>query len=144
MKPHEFIAFATDLANAADLSAAAYRSSVSRAYYGASHSVKSMLESLPVSLKLGTVSEHQVVQRLLISCKVAEAVDLGHQLGSLHELRKEADYELNDGICDDRDEAQLCVDRANAILAKLAESSSSENKRKIKAGIIQYRRDTNQ
>jgi len=144
MNSIEFITLARTLADSETSGPAGYRSAVSRAYYGAFLSVQAMIEiDLALPCKLGTLSEHAVVQRFLLNCQVPEAAELGRLLGNLHEFRKDADYQMADTTYEDRGESRLCVDRADEIMVRLHQCSTMVMRQKIKAGIIQYRRAVN-
>jgi uncharacterized protein (UPF0332 family) len=142
MTPIEFILHATVLANSADSGPAGYRSAVSRAYYGAFLSARNLIEiELKRKCKIDKVSAHEVVQRFLMGCKVEQAVEMGQLLSNLHGYRKQADYDMGDATYEDQDEAKLCVERANLIIARLKECSTHQMKQKILAGISQHLRD---
>lgn len=144
MTPSEFIALATKLADSPDSGASGFRSAVSRAYYGAFLTARVLIEAdLRVKCKIGTVSAHEVVQRYFMGCKVPEAIQLGQLLSNLHGYRKNADYDMDDPTHEDQDEAQLCIRRANEIMTRLQAISTTVMKQKLKAGILQYRRDLN-
>ena len=141
MIPGEFITFAKALADNPQSGASGYRSAVSRAYYGAYLSVSAMIAELAVPSRLRDYSEHKVIQIYLQNCQVPAAVQLGVFLASLHELRKNADYDMDDKTLEDQSESQLCVERANEIMKRLHKCRSEKSK--IKAGILQYRKKVN-
>lgn len=141
MTPREFIILATKLADDPASGPPAHRSAVSRAYYCAFLSVLDLMQrGLHVSVKWDNRSEHKVVQMFLTGSQVPEAVELGYWLGNLHDKRKSADYDMDDLDPEDQAESQLCVARANEIMRRLRECSTTEMKQRIFAGISQFRR----
>jgi uncharacterized protein (UPF0332 family) len=141
MSPREFIFFARRVIEASDCGPAEIRSATSRAYYGAFLSIRTFLEKVvQVPCRVGGMNEHQMVQRYLINSQVPEAVELGHMLATLQQARKMADYEMEESIAEDKEEALLNVDRAERILAALQACSGLAIQQRLKAGITQYRR----
>lgn len=141
MSPREFIDFAQRLVASPTSVAAELHSAISRAYYGTYLSVRAFLqEELHTPCRSGGISEHQKVQRYLINSQVAEAVELGHMLGTLLQARKLADYEIDDASSEVLQIAVLNVERAGRILDRLRECSLPPLQAKLQAGIIHYRR----
>lgn len=144
MKPGEFLSFAEKVASASDSGPAGYRSAISRAYYGAFLNARHLIEEdLKQRWRIGTASEHEVVQRKLMNCQVQEAVEAGQLLSNLHNSRKQADYEMDDLAFEEQEEAQLCVDRAAEIIRRLQQCSAAPLRQRIVAGMLQFRRTAN-
>src|SRR5687767_10011663 len=91
MKPTDFIAVATKLS--ADTEEAALRSAVSRAYYGAMHEARVLIESC--GFKFGT-DLHGKLPMCMDSSGDADLRTAGSQLGTLRTIRNDADYKLAD------------------------------------------------
>jgi uncharacterized protein (UPF0332 family) len=95
MDPADFISLAIRLSNShneADL-----RTAVSRAYYGAFHVVRELLEDCGIYLsgkELFKVEAHQKVRFCLGESGNEDAVVVAKKLGSLRDRRNEADYDL--------------------------------------------------
>jgi hypothetical protein len=141
MSPNEFLAFAQRLADAQDSGAAGYRSAISRAYYCAYLTAREWFESrLSIKCKSRELSEHELIQRCLMYCQVPEAAALGHWLNNLHEDRKLADYVMDDTDSEDQQTAQRCAAKVDQFLMQLAACTTTATIKKIKAGIIQYRK----
>ena len=140
MNPGKFIDLAAKLASSPDSGPEGHRSAISRAYYGAFLSTLSLVETvIGVQCKIGTLSEHQALQRLLMNCQVAEAAELGQMLSNLHEQRKGADYDMDDPEYEDAGAAQLGVARAEQIMNQLKLCTPIATRQKIQAGMLQYR-----
>lgn len=96
MDPADFISLAVRFSNSqreADL-----RTAVSRAYYGAFHMARNLLEDCGVKLsgnELYKVEVHQKLRYCLGESGNEEAMLLGKKLGSLRDRRNEADYDLD-------------------------------------------------
>jgi len=92
MKPEEFLTYAQRIAATPGLSAAEYRSAVSRAYYGVYLQTRDWLKSLGIVIKGG--NEHKLMRVYLTESKVAIAVELARLLDNLQTSRKDADYSM--------------------------------------------------
>lgn len=144
MIPNNFVQFAGELAARNPGSPAAFRSAVSRAYYGVFHEIKSLLENeLRQRIRTGG-NEHIFVQVLLRNSGVQEADDIAAMLKNLHDSRKQADYELNNIATESRAHAQLCVERAVELQQRIQEIKSPELLGAIGQGIAEYRQKTRQ
>ena len=140
MNPGKFIDLAARLAARPDSGPEGYRSAISRAYYGAFLSTLSHVETvIGIPCKIGTLSEHQALQRLLMNCHVPEAMELGQMLSNLHEQRKGADYDMDDPDYEDQAAAQLGVARAERIMNQLQLCAPIALRQRIYAGMVQYR-----
>jgi hypothetical protein len=138
MHADEFIAFASSIAARNSANAVAYRSSVSRAYYGAYHLSVRFVEQW---FYCKTDNQHLWVQRHFYNCKHPVAHAVGVALGNLHESRKDADYELDDGNQDTQSAALACVGRADEIRKQLLLCASDANQ--IQAEMQTYRNRAN-
>jgi hypothetical protein len=110
MNPAQFIALSAKLAGDANSGPEGFRTAICRAYYGAFLSALAHVETvIGVRCKIGTLSEHQALQRLLMNCQVAQAIELGQMLSNLHEQRKGADYDMDDPDFENQQAALLGV-----------------------------------
>jgi uncharacterized protein (UPF0332 family) len=91
MTGFDFISLAIKLANSS--TEAELRTSVSRAYYGAFHVAKELVESCGVVLARGS-NPHDKVYYCLDNCADEDAKKAGSKLNSLRAVRNDADYEL--------------------------------------------------
>ena len=140
MNPGKFIDLAGKLAGDADSGPEGFRTAISRAYYGAFLSALAHVEKvIGVPCKIGTLSEHQALQRLLMNCQEPQAMELGQMLSNLHEQRKGADYDMDDPEYEDQAAAQLGVARAQQIINQLQRCTPLAVRPKIYAGMVQYR-----
>ncbi len=92
MNPDEFLKLAEQLA--ALSSEAAHRSAVSRAYYGAFHLARSLVESCEVRV-LQSAEGHSGASRCLQNCGLSALAAAGRELDSLRSIRNKADYDLS-------------------------------------------------
>jgi uncharacterized protein (UPF0332 family) len=145
MNPLEFITLANTLAVAPDSGPAGYRSAVSRAYYGAFLTARSLIQDdIGIKCKIGTVSAHTVIQMFLQHCHVPQAVQVGIMLSNLHERRKRADYDMDHGEPEDQAISSESVAQANDIIERLQGCRVLAIRQQIHAGILQYKRETRQ
>jgi uncharacterized protein (UPF0332 family) len=82
------------MALARNANSASYRTAVSRAYYGAFHLARAMLDEIGYRCQVRD-NEHLFAQRHFANCQQHEAREVGGSLANLHESRKEADYDFN-------------------------------------------------
>jgi uncharacterized protein (UPF0332 family) len=136
-----FIDFASRLAASASAGPAGYRSSISRAYYGAFHLARSLLLQFGFHSVGG--NEHQWVHRHFFHCKMAAAVEVGRMLMNLHESRKEADYDLDEPKVETSSHAVACVERADAIRDRVEICARSENVDQVRSEMVEYRKRVN-
>jgi len=142
MTPADFHAFAANVA-ARQSGPAGFRSAVSRAYYGAYHSARELVEvAMQISCRFGG-NEHKGLQRYFLNCQVAEGIQLGQLLENLHQSRREADYELTNLRYETQVQARLCVERASNIMSRVAQCRDPALSARIKAGIENYKSLTN-
>jgi uncharacterized protein (UPF0332 family) len=119
---------------------ASVRTATSRAYYAAFHSVRTVMFSSWRQPELIGGNEHRLLQQCLINSDVPEACAIGKLLENLHDHRKSADYDLLDADFDSPQNAEVCIERATDIIAKLNACEAGVLGAQIRAGITQYRR----
>lgn len=136
MDAGEFIDFASRLSQMPGGGASAYRSSVSRAYYGAFHLARLLLEQLSCDLPIDNA--HLFVYRALYNCKVSEARDVATLLNNLKQSRRDADYELTEPMADTKDNAISCVTRADELRSRLKKLDDPKFHDRIKTGVAEY------
>jgi uncharacterized protein (UPF0332 family) len=96
MDPADFISLAIRLSKSN--SEADLRTAVSRAYYGAFHTVRRFLEECRLYLssrELHGAEIHRKVRFCLVASGNVDAIDAAGKLGSLRNLRNEADYDFS-------------------------------------------------
>ena len=95
MNPSDFLSLAHKM-SAADSSEASQRSAVSRAYYGAFHEAKSLIES-SCGFKFSSSGEtHSKLPFCMDQSGDADIIAAGNKLNTLRNIRNDADYELAD------------------------------------------------
>jgi uncharacterized protein (UPF0332 family) len=92
MNPTEFVVLANKLS--ADAAEASQRSAVSRAYYGAMHEARILIESCGFRFDIGEV--HKKLHFCMAESGDAELIAAGRLLDSLRGIRNDADYDLDD------------------------------------------------
>jgi len=141
MKPPEFLQVARDLLQKSECSAAVARTAISRAYYAVYLSCRDFLaQEIGAKVRTGMVSDHDWLQRMLLNCRVEEAVVVGRLLSNLHERRKVADYDMVTTTVDSKPAAQFIVEQAQIALDELLKCDTPQLRPRIAAGISQYRR----
>ena len=94
MNGDEFISFAGRVAAVANNGAAAYRSSISRAYYGAYHvALKLLNDNNFYCGKNG--NEHIWVRDFYANSDVDTGFEISQKLGNIAQSRKHADYDMS-------------------------------------------------
>lgn len=91
-----------------------YRSAASRAYYGAFHACRTLLENLP-DLQGYVGTSHQKVIDELLSHSNKRLKSLGNQLKTTRDSRQKADYQLN--VIFSRHEANRVLYQVKKILS---------------------------
>ncbi len=130
----EIVALAGKLFITHSNSAAALRTVVSRAYYGAYHATGDYF----VELGLSRGRQHNYHFDLL-NCNQSEARLAGQVLEDLRSRRVIADYELEDERVEDRAFAQYAVVSARKIQSLLERLHQEPLRTTVKAGIEAYR-----
>ena len=111
MAPTDFLELAARLM--ADGTEAAYRTAVSRAYYGAFHAAVMLIKEMGVSLPIGPES-HQKVRYCLMESGEAAGVQAGDSLQILRQDRNRADYDLDASVAFSAHSARLLPDQSGA------------------------------
>lgn len=117
---HDFIVVASAWAGSAQAGEATYRSSTSRAYYGAFHVARAFIEDTLGFVGLfgkGKPGSHQNVQQALMASNDADAKNASRLLGALTYRRNQADYEL----------LHTSIGQQKAALHSVAESEAIKN-----------------
>lgn len=143
MKPDQFLILARRLANEPHSGPSEYRTSISRSYYSAFHTIRLFVEAdIKVSIKGASSRDniHLLLQQFLFNSNVPEAVRMGRMLQDLHEARKAADYDLNLQKMETKVTAELSLQRVASIHAELAVCDKDPVKAKLIAGLTQYKK----
>ena len=143
MKGEEFVTYASSIAARPNAGAAAYRTAISRAYYGAFNVAKDLTTLLGHDPPQGQ-NTHKWTSLVLSNCGQPNGTMAGGFLGDLHKSRLDADYQLAKQNVENQQAAIDCVELATEILRLLSLCEASEARRTIKAGIELYRARTNQ
>ena len=137
MDPVDFISLAGKLAATANADEAAYRTAVSRAYYGAFHMAASFLAELGFSAPR-TANVHVFVQHHLNGSGQASARTAASLLSDLHAARNRADYQLSHSRAGTQALAKLSVETAHEIRIALLECSKSPTREQVRTGLSAY------
>jgi uncharacterized protein (UPF0332 family) len=138
MNATEFLDFAGKIA-ATYSDAAACRSAISRAYYGAFHIARSFLDRLG-SRPYQNANAHVFVQHRLMNCGHNEATRAGRLLQDLFANRLRADYNLPASRVENVDFARTAVEWARRIQSLIESCEQDDASQEIKAGIAEYER----
>ena len=137
MDPIDFISLAGRLAATADADEAAYRTAVSRAYYGVFHLAASLLAELGFSAPR-TANVHVFVQHHLNGSGHPSACTAASLLSDLHAARNRADYQLGHYKAGTQAVAKLSVETAHEIRSALLGCSQPPTREQIRTGIAAY------
>lgn len=138
MNGKDFVTLAVQLANGT--TEAHFRTSVSRAYYGAFHVARQLIEQMGVRLPRN-YEEHKKVLFCLQGCGDIDATTAGKWLESLRRERNIADYDLHESKYSHPEEAKYQVNRARRILETLERCrSKSEFRSKVQTYALQVLR----
>lgn len=96
---------------------AAYRATISRAYYAAFHSALGLLEAKGEFTRSGEGTDHGSVINAFLRHSTESRRDIGTKLGRLRERRRRADYQNVPET--PRGMAKLTVDDARQVIALL-------------------------
>lgn len=91
---------------------ARFRSSVSRAYYGAYHWAVLVLKEFKVTVPRNA-NGHEIVHQKLLATKVPIAVEAARLLNDLRRDRNEADYDIDKPRLANMQNAMVCVENAS-------------------------------
>lgn len=139
MQGEDFLSIAGKLAAQPSFGVAGYRTAISRAYYGIFHLARRFLADFRMHCPRGA-NEHLWIQRLFRHCDAAEGVQIGVLLGSLHESRKAADYDLLNWDVENQANVQAAVMRATELANRIKTCSSGAIRNQIEQGMRAYRR----
>jgi uncharacterized protein (UPF0332 family) len=137
MDPVDFISLAGKLAATANADDAAYRTAVSRAYYGAFHLAALFLAELGFSAPR-TANVHVFVQHHLNGSRQLPACTAASLLSDLHAARNRADYQLGHDTVGTQAVAKWSVEMAHQIRAALLECSQSPIREQVRTGTSAY------
>ena len=135
MNPTEFLDLAGRLIT--DGTEAAFRTAVSRAYYGAFHSAVLLIKEMGVSLPVGPES-HQKVRYCLMESAEAPALQAGDSLQILRKHRNQADYDLGESPLFNATNTLPRIDRAREIVALLKKCSEEPIRSRFRVKLRDY------
>jgi hypothetical protein len=120
MKPSEYLALAERLL-AGEKCPAGFRTTVSRAYYGAFHTALAFVREMGVTIPSGpSINKHECVPHLLGNSGDADLQKAGARLENLRGERNRADYNLDDSGAEKEAFADFQVTAAKDIIASLS------------------------
>jgi uncharacterized protein (UPF0332 family) len=137
MNAEEFIRLAGRLAASTADDPAAFRTSVSRAYYGVFHLARQLLDELGIRPSRSDNS-HLYLQHFLHGSAQPNAMLAGALLGQMHSNRLRADYELDDKDVGRRDVARYSVEVAHQLISLINACRQEPIRTEIVAGIPRY------
>lgn len=140
MQGNDFLILAGKLAAQTANGPAGFRTSVSRAYYGAYHLARQYLATIKIHCPGSCANEHLWVQRMFRNCETASGIEIVILLANLHDSRKVADYDLQRQEVESQQNAQTCSLRADEIKKRLNSCSETAIQSDIKQGIHKYRK----
>ncbi len=138
MNGADFIDFAAKIA-ATYSDAASCRSAVSRAYYGAFHLARSLLDRLGARPPRNA-NTHVFVQHRLANCGHTQGSEAGFLLADLYADRLNADYSLDKKQVESVTYARAGVVTAQRIRKALEACDNNQAREQIAAGIADYER----
>ena len=141
MTGDDFIGLAGKLAVSAASGEAAFRSAVSRAYYGAYHIAIALLEDVGQPLP-ANANGHVFAQRVLIGAGHPAARQAGFLLGDLHGDPIKADYKLQNRVVGTQQFAKLRVEAAISIQAALSTYAIEPARSELAEAIAAYLKKT--
>lgn len=136
MSPRDFLDLASELSTRN--SEAAWRSSASRAYYAVFHAARSFLDDLGFAIRRGDQA-HAAVYRRLSNSKITDVESAGSLLMDLRGIRNHADYDWQRSF--QSVTGRKSVERAEQLLAILANQRTPQILAALKANIRAYERD---
>lgn len=131
MKAVQFVTLASEFASGT--TEAHYRSAISRAYYGAFHTARQLLQDVGIRLPKGE-QIHMKATFCLRGCGNRSAAEAAAELEVLRTERNRADYEL-EGRATTQAAAQSQVQTAKEIVAKLDQCRSGPNAADFRAKV---------
>lgn len=139
MTGDDFISVARELAQ--HTTEAHARSAVSRAYFGAFHSVRDWLARSGFRVARND-SVHSMIARWLENCGEPIAEEVGRRLVVLRRERNHADYDITERQFGTLQFARVNVESACFVVATLAKCSAEPARSAIIAGIKAYQAKT--
>jgi uncharacterized protein (UPF0332 family) len=139
MDANNFIALAGKLAVMSHADEAAYRTAVSRAYYGAFHVARLFLTELGFE-PVANANVHAFVRHYLSGSRHRDARLAAAELADLQQARNRADYQLDNPDVGSRAYAMVSVERATRIISALDRCQAREARDSIRQGIAEYER----
>lgn len=133
----DFISMAGKLAASANAGEATYRTSSSRAYYGAFHLAAAFLAELGFAAPR-SANVHVFVQHHLHGSGDPFACRAASLLADLHATRNRADYQLSNQTVGTQAVAKLCVETAHEIRISLLACAQSPNREHVRNGVAAY------
>ncbi|HEY5316041.1 MAG TPA: hypothetical protein VIK18_26170 [Pirellulales bacterium] len=138
MNGTQFYSFAISLAKGPG--PAEFRSCTSRAYYGAYHRARELIEHYGVSLPGGT-EWHKKVRWILDQSNDAAIKKASAKLNSLRDARNDADYQLSDLQPENARSAEFNLRTAKEII-DLVDAYIASGKSPGRTAIREYSKDT--
>lgn len=135
MNSTEFVNLAARLANGRE--EVEFRTSVSRAYYGAFHAAVTILSEAGISLPIGPES-HQKIRFCLMECGEPSGLQAGAGLHLLRKQRNVADYDLQDSKNVRAQNALAQVQNARVILDLLDACRKEPARTRFRAKVRDY------
>jgi uncharacterized protein (UPF0332 family) len=139
MDGKDFIALGGKLAAAPTAGEAAYRTAISRAYYGAFHVARSLLVELGFA-PVGNANVHAFVQHYLNGSRHPDARRAATLLSHLQAERNRADYRLDDPQAGSQRDAMLLIERAHLAVSALERCSADDARDSLRQAIAEYER----
>ena len=136
MKGQDFIDIAARWVAEKECGEPTLRSAVSRAYYGAFHCAQALFQEIGVPEPVSRENKHTFVQLALMNSGNPKAAKAGSLLGSLHEQRKIADYEM--GVEHNGGRATAAVAEAYRI-RQLLETCTESDHARMKSMILNWK-----
>lgn len=137
MLPEEFLTCANKLATQAGATQADFRSATSRAYYAAFHTAKGILAGM--NFTLSSKDTHKDVRDHLLYSGHTEAVAIAGKLGTLHQRRLDADYDLGTQRQGSKEAAQVAIVSAQELIQKIRMVLNGPQRSTIADGIRDWR-----
>jgi hypothetical protein len=133
----DFIRLAGKLCVLSNSDEAAYRTAVSRAYYGAFHLADEFLENLGFPVPRNE-NAHGFLRLQLMGCGHALAAAAGSILRELHRMRVRADYDLTDDRFRAAELARVNVENAHKMRTLLDQCTDEPTRSEVEAAIAAY------
>ena len=135
MQGREFISVASTWCVLTSSTEPSWRSSISRAYYGAMHHCR---EFLSQDLKLnvpGGPTQHELIPRALSFSKAGLLIEASDKLIDLRNWRRRADYELHNDKAGKQALAKQAIEQAKSIESAINTLKTSQTLNSIQKSI---------